>query len=100
MLTLSYAVGLIYQLGHIERTTLAFRGLEAKFSAPVFVGDTLHVEILTIEKKEVKRMGGGWVTNEFKIVNQEGTIVQSGTMTILLASKPAEVPSMREVNAD
>ena len=38
MLTLSYAVGLIYQLGFMERTVLAFRGLEMKFSLPVFVG--------------------------------------------------------------
>src|SRR5262245_55432788 len=36
MLTLSYAVGQIYQLGFLERTTLAFRGLEMKFSLPVF----------------------------------------------------------------
>lgn len=94
MLTLSYAVGQIYQLGILERTTLAFRGLEAKFSAPVYIGDTLHVEIATTEKKEVRRMGGGWVTVEFKIINQGGMLVQSGTMTILMASKPgAEVTS-------
>lgn len=89
MLTLSYAVGQIYQLGFLERTTIAFRGLEMKFSLPVFIGDTLHVELEVIETKDMKRLGGGAVTCEIKIVNQEGKVVQSGTMTLLLASKPA-----------
>ena len=40
MLTLSYAVGQAYQLGFMERTVIAFRGLEMKFSLPVFIGDT------------------------------------------------------------
>src|SRR5215211_9092083 len=77
MLTLSYAVGQAYQLGFMERTVLAFRGLEMKFSLPVFIGDTIHVELVVGEKKEARRMGGGWVTFEVKIVNQEGKTVQS-----------------------
>lgn len=88
MLTLSYAVGQAYQLGFMERTVMAFRGLEMKFSLPVFIGDTIHVELKVIEKKEARRMGGGWVTLEVKIVNQAGKTVQSGTWTVLLALKP------------
>ena len=88
MLTLSYAVGQAYQLGFMERTVIAFRGLEMKFSLPVFIGDTLHVELKVGEKKEARRMGGGWVDFEVKIVNQAGKTVQSGTWTILLAFKP------------
>ena len=88
MLTLSYAVGQAYQLGFMERTVLAFRGLEMKFSLPVFIGDTIHVELTVGEKKEARRMGGGWVTFEVKIVNQDGKTVQSGTWTVILASKP------------
>ena len=89
MLTLSYAVGQIYQLGFLERTTIAFRGLEMKFSLPVLIGDTLHSELEVIELKDMKRLGGGSVMCEIKIVNQNGKAVQSGTMTLLLASKPA-----------
>ena len=40
MLTLSYAIGQIYQLGFLEGTTITFRGIEMKFSLPVFIGDT------------------------------------------------------------
>jgi acyl dehydratase len=72
----------------MERTVMAFRGLEMKFSLPVFIGDTLHVELKVGEKKEARRMGGGWVDFEVKIINQAGKTVQSGTWTILLAFKP------------
>ncbi|MBZ0280617.1 MAG: dehydratase [Anaerolineae bacterium] len=88
MLTLSYAVGQLYQLGFMERTVLAFRGLEMKFSLPVLIGDTTHVRLTIKEKKEMKRLGGGIVTSEIKIINQEGKTVQSGTMELLLALKP------------
>lgn len=88
MLTLSYAVGQAYQLGFMERTVIAFRGLEMKFSLPVFIGDTLHVELVVLEKKEARRLGGGTVTLEVKIINQAGKTVQSGTWTVILASKP------------
>ncbi len=88
MLSLSYAVGQAYQLGFMEGTILAFRGLEMKFSLPVFIGDTLHVELAVIEMKEARRLGGGMVTLEVKIINQDGKTVQSGTWTVLVLSKP------------
>lgn len=90
MLTLSYAVGQIYQLGFMERTVLAFRGLEMKFSLPVFIGDTLHSEVTITETKPMPRLGGGNVIAEVKIINQDGKTVQSGSMTLLIASKPTE----------
>jgi len=89
MLTLSYAVGQLYQLGFMERTVLAFRGLEMKFSLPVLIGDTIHVRLTVKEKKEMKRLGGGIISAEIKILNQDGKTVQSGIMELLLASKPS-----------
>jgi acyl dehydratase len=91
MLTLSYAVGQIYQLGFMERTVTAFRGLEMKFSLPVFIGDTIHVEVVITDKKEMRRLGNGQITAEIKIINQDGKTVQSGAMDLLLALKPAGV---------
>ncbi|MDX1990747.1 MAG: MaoC/PaaZ C-terminal domain-containing protein [bacterium] len=88
MLTLSYAVGQAYQLGFMERTVMAFRGLEMKFSLPVFIGDTLHVELVVREKREMKRLGGGIVTLDVKIVNHEGKTVQSGSWEVMIALKP------------
>lgn len=90
MLSLSYAVGQAYQLGFMEKTILAFRGLEMKFSLPVVIGDTLHVELSVKEMTPSPRLGGGMVTMDVKIINQNGKSVQSGTWTVLVASKPAE----------
>jgi acyl dehydratase len=88
MLTLSYAIGQAYQLGILERTVLAFRELDMKFSVPVYIGDTIHAELIVAEKKEARRLGGGTVTLEMRILNQEGKVVQKGTMTLLMASRP------------
>ncbi|MCB9459593.1 MAG: MaoC family dehydratase N-terminal domain-containing protein [Anaerolineaceae bacterium] len=90
MLTLSYAVGQAYQLGILERTVLGFRGLEMKFSVPVYIGDTIHVEIEVADKKEARRLGGGTVELTIRIVNQEGKVVQRGTLTLLMASQPEQ----------
>jgi 3-hydroxybutyryl-CoA dehydratase len=90
MLTVSYAVGQAYQLGFMEQTVLSFRAIEMKFSAPVFIGDTIHVEITVQEKKEARRLGGGTVTFDVRIVNQEGAAVQKGTWTVLMASRDAQ----------
>ena len=88
MLTLSYAVGQAYQLGFMERTVIAFRELQMKFSLPVFIGDTIHVQLTVKEMKEARRMGGGWITLDVKIINQDGKTVQSGEWVILIAFKP------------
>lgn len=90
MLTISYAVGQAYQLGFMEQTVLSFRAIEMKFSVPVYIGDTIHVEITVKEKKDAARLGGGIVTMEARIINQEGKAVQKGTWTVLIASKPAD----------
>jgi acyl dehydratase len=90
MLTLSYSIGQIYQLGFLEGTTMTFRGIEMKFSLPVFIGDTIHAEVEVIELKPVRRLGGGNVVSEVRIINQDGKIVQSGTMTMLMQSRPEE----------
>jgi 3-hydroxybutyryl-CoA dehydratase len=93
MLTISYAVGQAYQLGFMEQTVLSFRGIDMKFSAPVYIGDTIHVELTIQEVKEARRLGGGTVTLEVRIVNQEGKAIQKGTWTVLVASREAQEDS-------
>jgi 3-hydroxybutyryl-CoA dehydratase len=90
MLTLSYAVGQAYQLGFMERTVVAFRGLEMKFSLPVYIGDTLRTELTVKDMKAMARLGSGTVVLEIRILNQEDKVVQSGEWTVMIALKPAE----------
>ena len=90
MLALSYAVGQTYQLGFLERTVLTFRGIEMKFSLPVYIGDTIRVEITVKEKKEAARLGGGTVVAGIRILNQDGKVVQRGGWTMLVAFRPQD----------
>lgn len=90
MLVMSYAVGQAYQLGILERTVLAFRALEVKFSQPVLIGDTIRVELTVTETKAAARLGGGTVKLKFRILNQGDKAVQKGTMTLLMASQPQD----------
>ena len=86
MLTLSYAVGQAYQLGILERTVLGFRGLEMKFSSPVYIGDTIHAELKVKEAKAARRLGGGVVTLDIRIIKQDDTVVQKGSLSLLMMS--------------
>jgi len=87
LLGLSIAAGLGAQLGFIEETVLAFRSLEWKFSAPIFIGDTIHLKATVKETKELKKLGGGSIVFEMRVLNQEGKIVQKGTWSVLMKSK-------------
>lgn len=88
MLTASYAVGQAYQLGMLERTVLGFRGFEMKFSAPVYIGDTIHAELQVTKTQTAKRLGGGIVTLAIRVAKQNGKVAQKGSLTILMMSRP------------
>ncbi|MCU0511458.1 MAG: MaoC family dehydratase N-terminal domain-containing protein [Anaerolineae bacterium] len=88
MLTLSFATGLVNQLGANMKTILAFKGLEFEFRAPVFIGDTIHVEMTTTETRRSGKLPGGWVTQQVQIIKQDGTVVQQGQWSALIALRP------------
>ncbi len=89
LLGLAVASGLAAQLGFIEGTVLAFRELTWKFSLPIFIGDTIHVKTTVAELKAMPRLGGGAVTLDVQVLNQEDKAVQRGAWVVLIASKPA-----------
>ncbi len=88
LLLMSIASGLLAQLGFLEGTVLAFRELTWKFSLPVFIGDTVHVQATVANLKEMKRLGGGSVTFEVQVINQDKKVVQSGQWIVVVASRP------------
>jgi 3-hydroxybutyryl-CoA dehydratase len=87
LLVQSIATGLAVQSSVIEGTVLAFRELETKFSLPVYIGDTVHVEIEIVEKKAFPRLKGGNVTMKYGVVNQKSETVQRGNWVMLVKSK-------------
>lgn len=90
MLTLSFATGLVNQLGMNHKTVMAFKGLQIEFKAPVFIGDTIHVELTISETRKSNKQPGGWITQQVKVIKQDGTVVQEGQWTALIASRPQE----------
>ena len=85
---LSVAIGLVLRLGFMEDTVIAFREIGSwKFSLPIFIGDTIHVQATVSETRAVRRLDGGMVTLQAEILNQEGKIVQQGTWLVLVKSQ-------------
>jgi 3-hydroxybutyryl-CoA dehydratase len=88
LLGLSVASGLAFQMGFLIGTADAFRGLEWEFSAPIFIGDTVHLEAEVTEVKPFPRLGNGRVIFKVALVNQSGQVVQRGTWSMLVRSTP------------
>jgi 3-hydroxybutyryl-CoA dehydratase len=87
LLGLAVASGLATQLGFLEGTVLAFRELAWKFSRPIFPGDTIHVKASVVSCKAMPRLGGGSITFDMHVLNQDDQVVQRGEWVVLVASK-------------
>jgi acyl dehydratase len=89
LLGLSIASGLAWQTGILDGTVLAFREVnEWKFVKPVFIGDTIYVQLQVKEVKALPRIGGGSVKISLEVKNQEQEVCHRGLWTVLMMSKP------------
>ncbi len=86
LLGLSIASGLASRLGFAEGTAEAFTALEWKFRGPIKIGDTIRVRLEARRKKEMHRLGGGFVVFDVAVLNQRDETVQKGTWTLLVKS--------------
>jgi 3-hydroxybutyryl-CoA dehydratase len=89
LLVLSVASGLAMRLGFMEQTVKAFMGLSWKFRAPVFIGDTVHLRATVTKKHPMRQLGGGVVTFNVEVLNQDNRVVQRGEWEVIVASMPA-----------
>jgi acyl dehydratase len=77
------------QTGFVEGTALAFREInDWKFSKPVFIGDTIHVEMAVKETAAIPSINGGAVTIAVMVKNQRDEIVMKGLWKVLVISHP------------
>jgi 3-hydroxybutyryl-CoA dehydratase len=90
LLGLSIASGLAWQTGILDGTVIAFREVNAwKFVKPVFIGDSICVDLETTETKALPRIGGGSVTISLEVKNQNDEVCHRGSWTVLMMSKPS-----------
>lgn len=89
LLGMAIASGLAVQTGVMEGTVIYFREInEWKFVKPIFIGDTIHVELEVLETKALPRIGGGSVVIGLAVKNQKDETSMKGSWTVLIASKP------------
>jgi acyl dehydratase len=86
-LTFSVAEGLAILTGILHGTGMAFLGVEMKILNPVFIGDTVSVEIDVVDKRETKKPDRGVVTFFHRVKNQDDTVVMEYTVRRMLRRK-------------
>ena len=70
-----FAEGLLTQ-AVMQHTGYAFLGMQFEVKAPVFAGDTIHVECEVVEARLSKsRPGRGLIRTTNRIIKQDGTLV-------------------------
>jgi acyl dehydratase len=83
------AAGLLFQLHLYDDTMIALLGFEdLRFTKPVKPGDTIHVRVKVLEKRETSRPDRGVMKRQLQVFNQRGEVVQEAIQNILLKRKP------------
>jgi acyl dehydratase len=89
LLGLAVASGLLVRTGVLEGTVIAFREIKDwKFSQPVYIGDTIHVQLEVTEKKALPRLGGGSLLLALDVKNQADESVMRGQWSVIVHSRP------------
>jgi len=90
VLGIAIMVGMNQSLGITEETMHAFLGLEWTFIRPIFIGDTVHLEISVESMRETKKLDRGIVDFRCKLLNQHGEVVQEGLRKMMMKRRPAK----------
>jgi acyl dehydratase len=85
-MTFVLATGLVFRCGFLERTVVAFLGMNyMDIPAPVKMGDTISLDMEVIETKPFSsRDDAGLVVIDSEMTNQDGETVFSGDMKFMI----------------
>jgi acyl dehydratase len=87
MLVESIATGLGNQLGIFEGTTIAVLSMTINYKAPVKFGDTIHLQLTVLEKKDTSKPERGILTFRTNVLNQRDETVIDGQWVVMMARK-------------
>lgn len=90
VLGVAIVTGLAMDLGVINKSVIAFRELTAKFSRPVYIGDTIYARFLIVRLKLMPPLGGGLVEMQVKVFNQRDEVVQTGVWSIVSCAREGQ----------
>lgn len=86
-MTLGIEAGLVARMGTLENS-LGLLDIRLKFLNPVRAGDTLHVELEVLDKKETSKPDRGVITFRDVVKNQRGEIVMEDTRVSMYRRRP------------
>ena len=88
-MTFVLATGFVYRSGIVERTVLAFLGMNyMDIPAPVRIGDTISLAMEVTKTKDIStRDDSGLVVIDTAMTNQDGDEVFSGDMKFLIKQR-------------
>jgi acyl dehydratase len=90
ILVFSVASGLFTQCAmnlSMKQNVMALMQIDWKFVKPVFIGDTIHLEVEVVEKKETSKTDRGIFIIKRTVVNQNNDVVQQGDVTMMIRRK-------------
>jgi len=85
---LSVASGLAVQAGILGEQVTALAALEWRFREPVYANDSIYAEITVKKLHRMPSSASGLAILTVEIINQKGSIVQTGTWQVLLQTHP------------
>ena len=90
MLGASLCLGLIARTGVFEGSAVALLGIDQwKFTAPVFIGDTVTCTVDILSTRRTSSGEFGIVERQVTLRNQRGETVQEGRMDLMVLTRPA-----------
>jgi acyl dehydratase len=90
VLGLAIATGLLDRIGVFSGSAIAMLGIdEWKFVAPIFIGDTVHLELTILGvRPSQSKPDRGIVERRFELRNQRNEVVQVGRIDLLVRRSP------------
>jgi acyl dehydratase len=86
---IAITLGLLHELGVIDRTAEAMINLDWQFVAPIVVGDSVSFDLLVTRCRRSRRRPSGVVNRQFALYRDDGTVVQRGTSSVLVRARSA-----------
>ena len=96
MLLLGIANGLYNRIGVTDGTGLALMGVEWRFLAPAFIGDTIHLIARVEKKRDIGTPDRGLVFWTARLLNQKGAVLCKGQLIKMVKRNPTAAPSSRQ----
>jgi acyl dehydratase len=82
------AIGLSARLAMFEDTAIAALGIKDwRYLGPIFIGDTVHVEIEIISKRLTSNPARGILERRFRLIKQDNTVVQEGILPVMVKAR-------------